>query len=264
MRSATREAMTSTRAVLADLGGAVDLHVGTELFAAGRAIARAPQLLNLLADPTADTVGKKVLIDRVFSGQSDASRAVLTAVAGSRWSSHGDLLAGIEDAAVRAVAATADPSTSIEAELFAFETAVRSDAGLELALGTKLGSSQQKGSLAERLLLGKVSEQTITIVSNLVQQPRGRRIGEIVRDASRIVADQADKLVATVITAAPLSDQQAARVARGIGERYGRDISVNQVVDPAVLGGVRVQVGGDVIDGTVVSRLADLRLQLAR
>jgi F-type H+-transporting ATPase subunit delta len=264
MRSATREAMTSTRAVLAHLGGAVDLHVGTELFAAGRAIARAPQLLNLLADATADSAGKKVLIDRVFSGQSDASRAVLSAVAGSRWSSHGDLLAGIEDAAVRTVAATADPSTSIEAELFAFETAVRSDAGLELALGTKLGSPEQKGSLAERLLHGKVSEQTITIVSNLVQQPRGRRIGEIVRDASRIVADQADKLVATVITAAPLSDQQAARVARGIGERYGRDISVNQVVDPAVLGGVRVQVGGDVIDGTVVSRLADLRLQLAR
>ncbi|WIB35129.1 ATP synthase F1 subunit delta [Curtobacterium sp. MCJR17_043] len=162
------------------------------------------------------------------------------------------------------MAATADQSTAIEAELFAFETAVRSDAGLELALGTKLGSPDQKGSLAERLLGGKVSVQTITIVSNLVQQPRGRRIGEIVRDASRIVADQADKLVATVITAAPLSDEQAARVARGIGERYGRDISVNQVVDPTVLGGVRVQVGGDVIDGTVTSRLADLRLQLAR
>lgn len=131
MRSATREAMTSTRAVLAELGGAVDLGVGAEIFASGRAIARASQLLNLLADPTADTAGKKVLIDRVFAGQSDATRAVLTAVAGSRWSSQGDLLAGIEDAAVRAVAATADQSTSIEAELFAFETAVRSDAGLE-------------------------------------------------------------------------------------------------------------------------------------
>ncbi|PYY38411.1 MULTISPECIES: F0F1 ATP synthase subunit delta [unclassified Curtobacterium] len=263
MRSATREAMTSTRAVLADLGSAVDLGVGAQIFASGRAIARAPQLLNLLADPTADTAGKKVLIDRVFAGQSDATRAVLAAVAGSRWSSQGDLLAGIEDAAVRAVAATADQSTSIEAELFAFETAVRSDAGLELALGTKLGSADQKGSLAERLLAGKVSQQTITIVSNLVQQPRGRRIGEIVRDASRIVADQADKLVATVITATPLSDDQAARVARGIAQRYGRDITVNRVVDPSVIGGVRVQVGGDVIDGTVATRLADLRLQLA-
>jgi F-type H+-transporting ATPase subunit delta len=103
----------------------------------------------------------------------------------------------------------------------------------------------------------------VAILSALVQQPRGRRIGELVRDASRIVADQADKVVATVITAVPLSDGQAARVARGLSERYGRDIIVNHVVDPQVVGGVRVQVGGDVIDGTVSTRLADLRLQLA-
>jgi F-type H+-transporting ATPase subunit delta len=264
MRSATREALRSTRAVLADLGGAADLATGAEILAAGRAIAGAQQLLVLLADPTADAVGKKVLIDRVFAGRSEATRAVLTAVAGSRWSSSQDLLAGIEDAGIRAVAATADAGTPIEAELFAFETAVRSDAGLELALGTKLGSPDQKGQLVERLMAGKASAQTIQILSSLVQQPRGRRIGELVRDASRIVAEQSDKLVAIVTTAAPLSDGQAARVARGVAERYGRDITVNQVVDPAVVGGVRVQVGGDVIDGTVATRLADLRLQLAR
>jgi F-type H+-transporting ATPase subunit delta len=263
MRSATREALASTRAVLADLGGAVDLAAGAEILAAGRAIAGAPQLLGLLSDPTADTVGKKAVVDRVFAGQSTATRAVLTAVAGSRWSSQQDLLAGIEDAGIRAVAATAPSDSSIEAELFAFETAVRSDADLELALGTKLGSPAEKGALVERLLASKASAQTIAILSHLVQQPRGRRIGELVRDASRIVADQAGKLVATVITAAPLSDGQAARVARGIAERYGKEISVNQVVDPAVVGGVRVQVGGDVIDGTVSTRLSELRLQLA-
>uniref|UniRef100_A0A942YAD7 ATP synthase subunit delta n=1 Tax=Neobacillus citreus TaxID=2833578 RepID=A0A942YAD7_9BACI len=263
MRSATREALGSTRAVLADLGGSADLAAGAEILAAGRAIAGAPQLLGLLSDPTADPAGKKVVIDRVFAGQADATRAVLTAVAGSRWSSQEDLLAGIEDAGIRAVAATAGADTSIESELFAFETAVRSDADLELALGTKLGSPSEKGALVERLLGSKASQQTVTILSALVQQPRGRRIGELVREASRIVADQAGKLVATVITATTLSDGQAARVARALSERYGKDISVNHVVDPAVVGGVRVQIGGDVIDGTVATRLAELRLQLA-
>lgn len=263
MRSATREALASTRAVLADLGGTADLAAGVEILAAGRAIAGAPQLLGLLFDPTADPAGKKAVVDRVFAGQSTATRAVLTAVAGSRWSSHEDLLVGIEDAGIRAIAATADPGTSIEAELFSFETAVRSDAGLELALGTKLGSPSEKSSLVGRLLGGKASEQTIAILSHLVQQPRGRRIGELVRDASRIVADQAGKLVATVITATPLTDGQAARVARALGEQHGKDISINHVVDPSVVGGVRVQIGGDVIDGTVSTRLSELRLQLA-
>ena len=100
-------------------------------------------------------------------------------------------------------------------------------------------------------------------MSALVQQPRGRRIGEIVRDASRIVAEQAGKLVATVVTATPLTPAQSARVTRGLSERYGKDISINQVVDPTVVGGVRVQIGGDVIDGTVSTRLSELRLQLA-
>jgi len=263
MRSATREALASTRAVLADLGPSADLAVGAEILAAGRAIAGAPQLLGLLSDPTADPVGKKVVLDRVFAAERTETRAVLTAVAGSRWSSHEDLLVGIEDAGIRAVAATASAETSIEAELFSFETAVRSDADLELALGTKLGSPAEKRALVERLLGNRVSEQTIVILSHLVQQPRGRRIGELVRDASRIVADQAGKLVATVVTATPLSPGQAARVARGLGERYGKDISINHVVDPSVVGGVRVQIGGDVIDGTVSTRLAELRLQLA-
>lgn len=263
MRSATREALASTRAVLADLGGAADLAAGVEILAAGRAIAGAPQLLGLLSDPTADPAGKKVVVDRVFAGQSAATRAVLTAVAGSRWSSQQDLLAGIEDAGIRAVAATASSETSIEAELFSFESAVRSDADLELALGTKLGSPSEKSALVERLLGGRVSEQTIAILSHLVQQPRGRRIGELVRDASRIVADQAGKLVATVITASALSAGQSARVARGLAEKYGKDISINHVIDPTVVGGVRVQIGGDVIDGTVSTRLSELRLQLA-
>jgi F-type H+-transporting ATPase subunit delta len=263
MRSATREAVASTRAVLADLGGAADLVAGEQILAAGRAIGGSSQLLNVFADATADATGKKAIVDRVFAGQSDATRAVLTAVVAARWSGQSDLLAGIEDAGIRAVAATAEPGTSIESELFTFEQAVRSDADLELALGTKLGSAAEKASLVERLLGGKASEQTVTILSHLVQQPRGRRIGELVRDASRIVADQADKLVATVITAAPLSEAQAARVARGVATKYGRDVSINYVVDPSVIGGVRVQVGGDVIDGTVSSRLSDLKLQLA-
>jgi F-type H+-transporting ATPase subunit delta len=264
MRSATREALAATRAVLADLGEQVDLASGEQILAAGRAIAGAPQLLGLFSDPTADPAGKKVVVDRVFAAQSDVTRAVLTAVVVARWSSHDDLLAGIEDAGVRAVAATTSSSTNIEAELFEFEKAVRSDANLELALGTKLGGPSEKAALVQRLIGSKASEQTVAILTHLVQQPRGRRIGELVRDASDIIADQANKLVATVFTARPLEAGQEARIARGLEQKYGRAVTLNHVVEPSIVGGVRVQVGDDVIDGTVSSRLADLKLQLAR
>jgi F-type H+-transporting ATPase subunit delta len=45
--------------------------------------------------------------------------------------------------------------------------------------------------------------------------------------------------------------------------QYGREPRIALRIDPTVIGGLRVQIGEDVIDGTVASRLADLRLQLA-
>ncbi|PZE28862.1 F0F1 ATP synthase subunit delta [Curtobacterium sp. MCBD17_028] len=263
MRSATRTALEAVRETLAELGDAADLSAGVEILSAGRTIAGAPQLLGVFGDATADADGKRALVQRVFASRSDAVRAVLSAVVAERWSSHLDLLAGIEDAGIRALARSAGPETSIERELFTFETAVRSDADLELALGTKLGSPEQKAALVERLLDGKASAQTIAILSALVQQPRGRRIGEIVRAASEIVAAEADQVVAVVISAAPLEHEQRDRLGRTLANRYGRTINLNEVVDPTVVGGIRVQVGGDVIDGTVNTRLQQLRLEFA-
>lgn len=263
MRSATRTALESVRETLAELGDAADLTTGVEILSAGRTIAGAPQLLGVFADATADADGKRALAQRVFAAPTDAARTVLSEVVAIRWSSQQDLLAGIEDAGIRAIARSAGPDTSIERELFAFEGAVRSDPQLELALGTKLGSPEQKAALVARLLEGKASAQTIAILSHLVQQPRGRRIGEIVRTASEIVAAEADQVVAVVISAQPLGHEQRDRLGRALANRYGRTINLNEVVDPTVVGGVRVQVGGDVIDGTVSSRLAELRLEFA-
>jgi F-type H+-transporting ATPase subunit delta len=263
MRSSTRSALASTREALTALGDGADLATGAEILSAGRTIAGSPQLLTVFADATADPAGKRILVQRVFAGQSDGTRAVLGAVVSHRWSSKQDLLAGVEDAGVRAVARSAGPDISIERELFMFEGAVRSEAGLELALGTKLGSPDQKAALVGRLLDGKASAQTITILSHLVQQPRRRRIGELVREASQMVADEADQVVAVVTSAAPLGHEQRDRIGRGLANRYGRVINLNEVVDPSVVGGVRIQIGGDVIDGTVRTRLRQLKLELA-
>ena len=44
---------------------------------------------------------------------------------------------------------------------------------------------------------------------------------------------------------------------------YGRELRLNEVIDPAVVGGVRIVVGDEVVDATAASRLADLRRKLA-
>nr|WP_239451803.1 F0F1 ATP synthase subunit delta [Frondihabitans sp. PAMC 28766] len=259
----TREALAGARDVLSDLGGAVDLATGEQLLDAGRIIGSSSKLLAYLADPAEDVTGKKAFIDRVFHAFNESTRALLTTIVGTRWSSHTDLLAGVEEIGIRAIALSAAPGVSIEGELFSFGEVVSSDANLELAVGTKLSDGPAKSALVGRLLDGKASQATISIISQLVQQPRGRRIGELLRNAAAIVADQANGLVAIVTTAAPIAPAQITRLERSLAKQFGRSLTVNQVIDPAILGGLRVQVGDEVIDGSVSTRLADLRLQLA-
>ncbi|TDW29167.1 F0F1 ATP synthase subunit delta [Cryobacterium psychrophilum] len=264
MGSATREALASSRSVLSDSVATIDLATGESLFSAGRVVGASSQLLSALADPAASAEAKVTLVKAVFgSTVTPQALELLGAVVAERWSDHDDLLAGIEDLGLRATAISAPAEVSIGAELFAFGTAVSSDADLELALASKLGRPAAKAGLVDTLLAGKVSGQTLAIVRHLVQQPRGRRIGELLRQAAAVVADQAGMSIATITSAGALAPAQLQRLTESLSERYGRKLSINLVIDPAVLGGVRIQIGDDVIDGSIATRLADLRLQLA-
>jgi len=108
-----------------------------------------------------------------------------------------------------------------------------------------------------------ISAATAAIVRHLVQSPRGRRIGELLRSAADLVADANGRIVATVTSAAPLSAAHEKKLVQTLTARYERTPILNVVIDDRILGGLRVQVGDEVVDGTIASRLADLRLQLA-
>lgn len=261
MGSASREALTAAKdALVAERS--LTRATGEQLLAAQRGIASSPQLLSLLADPAVEPAEKSALIGRIFSSLEPAASRLLGVLTAARWSSSGQLLDGVEELGIRAIA-RATSGADLEAELFAFDRAVSSDAELELAVGSKLGDPAGKAALVERLLGGKADPATVAVVRHLVQSPRGRRIGALLATAARYVADEAGAMVATVTAAAPISAAQRATLGRILAERYGREPRINLVIDPAIVGGLRVQVGDDVIDGTVASRIADLRLQLA-
>lgn len=263
MGSATRVALADARSALGALTNADALAAGQQLFSAGRVIGDSAQLRSMLADPSVAADEKSAVIDSLFSSLGAPARRLLSGIVASRWSSQDQLLAGIEEIGIRAVARSAPKGLSIEGELFAFGAAVSSDAELELAVGSKLGSNAAKSSLVAALLAGKSSEQSLAILDQLVQQPRGRRINGLVRSAAAIVADEAGLTVATITSAMPISTAQVDRLRAGLSASYGRELEVNLVVDPAIVGGIRVQIGDDVIDGSIATRINELRLTLA-
>ncbi|OAN43494.1 F0F1 ATP synthase subunit delta [Microbacterium sp. H83] len=261
MGSATTQALAASTQALA---AAKDVTLGTaaELFAAARAVSDSSQLSGALADPAASAVARQNVVAAVFGGFSDNARRVLETVVAERWSSASELIDGIEELAIRA-AAVAEPSADIEGELFGFTRVIAANSELELALGSRLGGQDAKASLVERLLAGGTSAATTLIVSSMVRRPRERRVRQLLSRATRIVASQGDRVVATVHTAKPLTDAQRTRLGEVLSRRYDGTVSLNEVIDPAVVGGLRVQIADDVIDGSISARLADLRQKLA-
>ncbi|CAH0138119.1 F0F1 ATP synthase subunit delta [Microbacterium sp. Bi121] len=261
MGSATTQALAASTAALAQAKG-VTLDTAGELFTAARLVGESGQLSGALADPAAPAGLRETLVASVFAGMSDATRQVITTAVGQRWSDADGLVDGIEELAIRATA-IAEPSADIEGELFSFLGVVASNAELELALGGRLGDNTAKGALVEKLLGGKAGAPTVLIVSSLVRQPRGRRVRQLLNRAMKIVSAQGGRIVATVHTATPLSTTQRTRLSDALAARYEGAVSINEVIDPTVVGGLRVQVADDVIDGSISARLAELRQKLA-
>jgi F-type H+-transporting ATPase subunit delta len=261
MGSASRVALEAAKSALASAKG-VTRETGEQLLSAGRDISGSTQLRALLADPSIEVAEKTGLIGRIFSSLDPAATSLLGSLVSARWSNSDQLIDGIEQVGIRAIADSTEADT-IESELFAFARAVSSDPELELAVGSKLGDASEKAALVDRLLAKKADPATLAIVRHLVQSPRGRRIGELLSTAAETVADASGGIVATVTAAAPLTAAQLEKLTATLTAQYGREPRIAVKVDPSVIGGLRVQVGDDVIDGTISSRLTELRLQLA-
>jgi len=257
MGSASREALAQARTALQATIGA---SAGSELLQAAGRIAGNQALVSALGDASAPAESKAQLAERLFGGLSADARGVLAAAVAGRWSNVDEFVAGVEELGIRAEAIT---NPSLSDELLAVADVIDRNHELQLSLGSRLGAADAKVSLIRGLLSGKTSESAVAVVSHLAANPRGRRLDAALRQAARTAADQLGTELATVTVAADLGAAQAARLAELLARQVGRPVKITTVVDPELIGGVRVQLADDVIDGSVRARLDDLRQQLA-
>ncbi|HLP23916.1 MAG TPA: F0F1 ATP synthase subunit delta [Microbacteriaceae bacterium] len=259
MGSATTQSLATARG---QLGAAksVGLETAQQLFDVAGVVGGSTALLAALTSFDTDSAPKVALVKQLFGSLGSTERALVEGLVTSRWSDSADLLAALEELGIRAAASSAH--VDIDGELLAFERAVQSDHELELALGSKLSPTPAKLVAVDALLGKKAAPATVAVVRQLVSQPRGRRIGEMLRSAAEIAADEKGYALAHVSTANALSDPQRERLEQTLTARAGRKVRLNVVVDAALIGGLKVQIGDDVIDGSIAARLGDLRLKL--
>jgi len=98
----------------------------------------------------------------------------------------------------------------------------------------------------------------------LIDQRRLVDFDAIQSEYERLADEAAGRLQADVVTASPLRDEQCERLRRALAARAGREVELAVRVDPALIGGAVVRVGGLVFDGSLRTQLAELRDNLTR
>jgi F-type H+-transporting ATPase subunit delta len=152
--------------------------------------------------------------------------------------------------------------TEIEDELFRFSQTLQGSDELRDALTDPRIPAARRQQVVEDLLDGKASPVTTALVSMVVGTGRSRDLPAIIRQLVERSAAEANKQVAEVRTAVNLTATQRERLAEALSTATGKQVTLKVVVDPSVLGGVVAQVGDTVIDGSVRSRLDQLKQAL--
>ena len=116
-----------------------------------------------------------------------------------------------------------------------------------------------KAAIVRDLLSDRATAATREVLESTVGRLHGQRLDAAIDTLCELAARQRERVVAEVRVAAPLSEEQSRRLAAALSSLKGRTVRLNVAVDPAVLGGVMVTIGDEVIDGTVASRLEQAR-----
>ncbi|SFK52008.1 F0F1 ATP synthase subunit delta [Cellulomonas sp. KH9] len=240
--------------------------ISEELFALVDALDSSSSLRRTLADPSVEGDPKSALVARVLDGADPRTVEIAQALVRSRWSSDADLAGATERIAFRALLSSAEADGTlglVEDELFGLTRSLAGQREVRRYLLDDAYPAQARGELVDRILGDQGTATTRAVARRAAVAPRGRRFVTTLNHVGDLIAELRSREVATVVAAAPLTPTQTDRLAALLGRALGRPVQVNVVVDPHVVGGLRVQAGPDVIDSTVLSRLADARRQLA-
>ena len=259
--AATQEARLSVLDPLLDETELSD-QLASELFSVVDALDGSPTLRRVGTDPSTPEAARDAFVRGLLAGKvSDQCVALVADATRRRWSSGSTFAAALERQAVRAELLLADRAGQLdetEDELFRFARLVESDATLRNALSERSIDRAFRESLVSDLLEGKATPATVALAKRAVGA-RNRTYGHTLESYINLAAAQKDRVIATVRVARPLTDEQLQRLRAGLSRQVGRNVGLQVIIEPDLLGGVRVELGTEVIEGTVSGRLAEAR-----
>jgi F-type H+-transporting ATPase subunit delta len=160
------------------------------------------------------------------------------------------------------LASAEEMADRVEEELHELERLYQSNPELkEFINNPRIRAEGKKDALVE-LLGDKLSRVTLNHVYLLIDQERGRMLPKVAEEFYRLASEARAKVTAEVITAVPISDDTREKLGETLRRITKKDVYLRARVDESILGGAVVRVGDKVLDGSVQSKLNQLKKQM--
>lgn len=231
-----------------------------ELFAVGDVLESSAALNRAVTDPSRTGESRAELAKSLFSGK--VSGEVTDFVAGlarERFSAWRDFAEAVERSAVETLLMSAHHQgrlDAVEEELYRASRTLGDERPLRRALEERGTDKAKRIELAERVF-GSWTPETVALIKHAASTNES-----VIPHLRRWVADagrRSEHLVAIVTAAQPLDSDQEERLRSVLSHRYGKPVQIHVGVDPEIIGGLRIVIGADVIDGSLASRINNVK-----
>lgn len=238
--------------------------IGNELFTITSALDHNIQLERALTDPSRPVEDKVAVVKTLIGDQAHPLvMEIMSDLVSRRWSRVSDIANAVEDFGVDGMMYYADyTNTTLQVSI---ELAELHSALLNLpVVRTKLYDATVSSEARVKLLYSLIGDADFTKVTKRLAEHatcnlRNRRYLQTIQWLINKFSRHMGESMVTVTTATPLSKEQMEKLIAIYSAKTGHPVHINSVVDPTVMGGMRIQVGDEVTDNTVVAQLQHLQ-----
>jgi len=237
--------------------------IGNELFTITKVLDDGIQLERALTDPSRPVADKVAVLKELLGDNAHPmTMEIMTDLVSRRWSRARDIANAVEDFGVDAMmyyADATDATLQVSIELSELHSALLTLPVVRAKLYDYQATSEARVKLFREVFSGKtLNKVTMRLAEHATCNLRRRRYLETIQWLINKFSRHMGESMVTVTTATPLKKEQIKRLVEVYSAKVGRQVHINSVVDPTVLGGMRIQVGDEVTDNTVVAQLQNL------
>ena len=131
-------------------------------------------------------------------------------------------------------------------------------------LKSPLIGREDKKNVMKNIFENQLSDNMNNFLKIVIDKDRMSAIENIKESYKNLLNDKNNILEGTVVTAVSLNEQEIKDLEKNLSIKYNKNVTLNNVVDETILGGVLVKLGNEEIDGTVKTRLAKIKNQLSQ